>query len=102
MIYGGLFDIDNKIKREDEINKLMLDPLFWDNRDEADKLVREFKELKDITSKTIELNNRIKDICDVLSEANLDNELLILSSEEINHPTFAVGFIQNYYLSLMW
>ena len=74
-IYGGLFDIDNKIKREDEINKLMI---------EADKLIRELKLLKDITTKIIELNDRIKDNCDVLNESNLDNDLLLFLGEEIS------------------
>ncbi|MGM9881791.1 MAG: peptide chain release factor 2 [Bacilli bacterium] len=82
-MYGGHFDIDNKIKRENQINKLMLNPSFWDNREEADKLIRELKEIKDITSKTIELNNRIKDNCDVLNEPNLDADLLFLAGEEV-------------------
>lgn len=61
----------------------MLNPSFWDNREEADKLIRELKEIKDITSKTIELNNRIKDNCDVLNEPNLDADLLFLAGEEV-------------------
>ena len=37
---GGLFDLDNKIKRVEEINKLMLNSSFWDDRETADRVVQ--------------------------------------------------------------
>mgnify|MGYP003029479539 FL=1 len=41
----------HKIKREKEINELMLQPSFWDNRDAADKLVGELKYIKNIITR---------------------------------------------------
>ena len=36
-ILGGLFDLDKKILREKEINNLMLQDSFWNDREESDK-----------------------------------------------------------------
>ena len=48
IILGGLFDLDGKIKRVEEINNLMLESSFWDNRETFDRLVSELKYDKNI------------------------------------------------------
>ena len=42
-ILGGLFDLDSKINRKEEIEKLMLDSSFWDDSDMANELTSELK-----------------------------------------------------------
>ena len=51
-ILGGLFDLDKKILREKEINNLMLQDSFWNDREESDKTVLELKNIKNIIKTT--------------------------------------------------
>ena len=41
MIYGGLFDLDNKIKRLDELEVIINDANLWDDKDYANKIIKE-------------------------------------------------------------
>ncbi|MEW5758954.1 MAG: peptide chain release factor 2 [Candidatus Omnitrophota bacterium] len=43
----GYLDVDNKLKRIKEINDLMTNASFWNNQEEANKIVVELKQLKD-------------------------------------------------------
>ena len=40
MNYGGRFDIDNKLKRLDNLKELMNDADFWNEKDKVDKIIK--------------------------------------------------------------
>ena len=82
MIFGGLFDVDGKIRREKEINEMMLSSSFWDDRDKADKLVIELKNIKNIIDRVKVLSNNINDNYDIVMEDN-NSEFLPLIEEEL-------------------
>ena len=86
MIYGGHFDIDSKkdeIKRLEEISNSIS---FWDNRDNATKVVNEINGLKDIVSKIENVNNIIINNLELyeLLLHEKDDELLQNLEEETN------------------
>ena len=50
MIYGGLFDLDNKIKRKEEINKIINDVSFW-STSSKDDVLKEYNSLSNTIDK---------------------------------------------------
>ena len=79
---GGLFDLDNKILREKEINNLMLKSDFWNDRETADKMVSELKYIKNIISSVNSLTDSISDALSMLDEG--DNDITKLLEEELD------------------
>lgn len=45
-ILGGLFDLENKEARIQELDEIMVDPSFWDSQEEAQKVINESNALK--------------------------------------------------------
>ncbi len=82
ILFGGLFDVDSKIKREKEINELMLDSFFWNDKDKANKIVEELKNIKSVISDVNEVMKRVKDNYEIVFSSDIDDELLILAEEE--------------------
>ena len=79
---GGLFDLDNKIKREKEINELMLKSDFWNDRETADKMVSELKYIKNIISSVSILSNSVNSALEMIDGS--DDDFRLLLEEEIN------------------
>ncbi|MCI8764967.1 MAG: peptide chain release factor 2 [Lachnospiraceae bacterium] len=77
-------DLDNKVRRIDELDKSMEEPGFWDNADRATKLVQEAKNLKDTVELYRGLEQEYEDI-QVLIEMGYEenDESLIPEIEEM-------------------
>ena len=77
MNYGGHFDCDSKeeqIKKlESEINKTD----FWNDKDNAEKVLKEVSELKEVVSSIKELSNRVNDNLDLINliEEDYDEDI---------------------------
>ena len=83
IILGGLFDLDGKIKRVEEINNLMLESSFWDNRETSDRLVSELKYDKNIIDNINDLSNKLSSNISMLNDIKSDDiELLFLVEED--------------------
>ena len=83
IILGGLFDLDGKIKRVEEINNLMLESSFWDNRETSDRLVSELKYDKNIIDNINDLSNKLSSNISMLNDIKSDDiELLSLVEED--------------------
>lgn len=82
MIYGGLFDLDKKIERLEEINKIMNDISFWELNDK-DKILKENSYLVNLIEK---INNVIKriDTDKEMLMLDIDDDMLELISSEYN------------------
>lgn len=80
MIYGGLFDLDNKLKRKEELNDMINDVSFW-NRSDKDDILKESNELNNIVDKVFYVKNKV-DSNIMLLDSEIDLELLSLISEE--------------------
>ncbi|MFQ7585232.1 MAG: peptide chain release factor 2 [[Clostridium] symbiosum] len=59
---GIHFDLDNKVKRIDELDKSMEEPGFWDDPERSTKTVREAKNLKDTVETYRHLEQQYEDI----------------------------------------
>ena len=80
MIYGGLFDLDKKIERLDEINKIMNESDFW-NRSNKDDILKENSYLTNLVNDIREVVNKIDSNTVILSE-EIDDEMLELITYE--------------------
>ena len=80
MIYGGLFDLDKKIERLDEINKIMNESDFW-NRSNKDDILKENSYLTNLVNDIREVVNKIDSNTVILSE---ELELITYEYEVIN------------------
>lgn len=86
MIYGGHFDIDSKKDRINELELITHDINFWNDRDNATKVIDELNSLKEIVES---INNVLKTIDNDLEMTELlieegDLELLNSLEEETN------------------
>jgi len=85
MIYGGYFDVDCKLERIKELEKTMIANDFWDNKENADKVIRELGSLKDLTAGVVECKKRLIGDNEVflLLENEYDEELMGSLESEI-------------------
>lgn len=80
MIYGGLFDLDKKIERLDEINKIMNESDFW-NKSLKDDILKENSYLSNLVNDVREVVNKIDSNIFILLE-EIDDEMLELITYE--------------------
>ena len=79
MILGGHFDLENKIKRLEELEKEIAKEGFWDNLDTANAINQECSSLKKITESVLKVK---KELVDNLELINILEESEISSLEE--------------------
>ena len=80
MIYGGHFDLDNKIIRRDELNKRINDALFWSTEDKDD-ILKEYNSLDNLIEDVISVKNKIQGNIDLLNQKIEDELLEIIDTE---------------------
>lgn len=81
MIYGGLFDLDNKIKKLDEIKEIMNMASFW-TREDKDIILKEHTYLSNLIDSVKKVLNKINSNIDILSEEEIDDDMLGLVDSE--------------------
>ena len=80
MIYGGHFDLDNKIIRRDELNKKINDALFWSTEDKDD-ILKEYNSLDNLIEDVVNVKNKIQGNIDLLNQKIEDELLEIIDTE---------------------
>ena len=86
MIYGGHFDISGKKTRINELEKISMQPDFWNDRDKANNTISEMNSLKEIVHMVEDLNIEISndlELCELLFDS-FDEELLHNLEEDLN------------------
>lgn len=73
MNYGGLFDLDNKIKKRDELDKEINLQEFW-NRSDREIVLKEYKELTNIIAKLFSIKEKIEFDIDIINSC--DEEMI--------------------------
>ncbi|ACY18037.1 conserved hypothetical protein [Haliangium ochraceum DSM 14365] len=58
---GGIFDVDEKRLRIEELESISADPAFWDNRQKAEDSLRELKSIKDVVGSYDKLSSKLAD-----------------------------------------
>ncbi|MEY8354132.1 peptide chain release factor 2 [Lachnospiraceae bacterium 54-53] len=67
-------DLDNKLKRIDELDKSMEEPGFWEDPEKSAKIVRLAKNLKDTVQEYKELEQQYEDIGVMIEMGNEEND----------------------------
>ena len=80
MIYGGLFDLDSKILKRDELNKVINEVNFW-NREDKDAILKEYNRLVNNIDGVVDIKNKIVANTSLLNE-EVDDEMLQVIDEE--------------------
>ena len=80
MIYGGHFDLDKKISRREELDKIINSVDFW-NSSNKDNDLKEFNNLNNLVNDITNVKNRIESNVELLNE-EIDNDMLeVIDSE---------------------
>ena len=74
MKWGIHFDLANKQKRIEEIEKTMEEPNFWDDTDQAQNLMKELKNLKDTVEEYASLTTKYEDVQTLLQMGYEEND----------------------------
>ncbi len=82
MIYGGLFDLNSKIERRDELDKIINAPDFW-NSNNKDNYLKEYNSLVNLIDDVVNIKNKIDSNIELLN-SDVDDELLMIIDEEYN------------------
>ena len=74
MIYGGHFDISEKIKVVEEKEQQTKEPEFWNDRNKAEEVLKEIKDLKEIIDTVESIKKDITSSKELLELAELEND----------------------------
>lgn len=83
---GGLFDLENKEFRIQEMDEIMLDPTFWNDQQKAQEIINESKGLKEVVNEFYSLESEQEDLemtLELLKEEP-DEELLAEAGESLD------------------
>ena len=80
MIYGGLFDLDSKIKRRDELDKIINSVDFWNSSNKDDNL-REYNSLNSLDNDINSVKNKVESNIELLNMEIEDDMLDLINSE---------------------
>lgn len=80
--FGGIFDVDNKIERLEEVNLELENPELWNNPTEATKISKEKAQLDSVISVITALDDKLNDARAMLELAQeADDESLLADVE---------------------
>ena len=80
MIYGGLFELDDKIKKFSDLSKVINNDNFWQNSDN-DKILKEYNSLKNLVDNLTRIKNKIDSNTAILQDS-VDDEMLQVIYDE--------------------
>jgi peptide chain release factor 2 len=81
MIFGGHFDPEKKQKRLAELDKIMKEANFWDDRRTSEKTISEYNQINGILKDVKNLKDNVEFTLESLKE-DLSDDLLELANEE--------------------
>ena len=98
MIYGGLFDLDNKLIRQEELKNIINSESFWSSNNRED-ILKENNILNELIDSVICVRNKINNNISLLDE-DIDDEMLALIELEYDELNLLVDKLRiNTYLS---
>ena len=74
MIYGGHFDIDRKVKEQQELEIETTQTTFWNDHQKAEEVLKQITELKSLTSSIINLKKQLTDNKELLDILSVEDE----------------------------
>ena len=92
MIYGGFFDLDNKIRRKEELDKIINDINFW-NSNNKDNDLKEFNELSNTINDINGIRNKIVGNIELLNQ-EIDDDILNIISIEYDEVSKKISILR--------
>jgi len=89
MICGGIFDLDNIIKRKDELDEIINDVNFWNSKNKENDL-KKYNELSNIIDSVSGLRNKIVSNIELLKD-DIDEDIFNLILEEYDDVDRAIN-----------
>ncbi len=89
-IFGGIFDVEGKLKQIEELETKMSEPGFWDDQDSARGVMSEAADLKRITGKLRDFQGKVDDLqvlAELYEESDEDSDIL----EELDQTSAAMA-----------
>lgn len=83
MILGGIFDLEEKKNRINELEEEQTKENFWQNIDRANEVNKELSNLKKELNLYSDLNKQINEGLELLN-SDVDNDIILLISEELS------------------
>lgn len=83
MILGGVFDLEEKKNRINELEEEQTKENFWQNVDRANEVNKELSNLKKELNLYSDLNKQINEGLELLN-SDVDNDIILLISEELS------------------
>ena len=83
MILGGIFDLEEKKNRINELEEEQTKEDFWQNIDRANEVNKELSNLKKELNLYSDLNKQINEGLELLN-SDVDNDIILLISEELS------------------
>ena len=83
MIYGGHFDPEGKKQKLKELDEIMKDPNFWNDRRKAENIINEFNTIKNTLEKAETLKNDIEFHLENLKSEDINEEIISFSKEDL-------------------
>lgn len=82
--YGGYFEPEKTKIRIHKLESETLNPNFWSDSNHSSAVIGELNELKNKITSVSELKNKIDDALNLLSESEVDTEILLLLEEDLD------------------
>jgi peptide chain release factor 2 len=89
MIFGGIFDVDNKREQLTEVQRELEDPAIWNNPEKAQKLGKERAQLELIVDSILSIEAVLKDSTELFDLAAEENDNLTVDAvlQELDKAT---------------
>jgi peptide chain release factor 2 len=87
--YGGIFDIENKQQRLEEVSQLLEDPSIWNDNERSQKLGKERRELEALVKNLVDINQGLRDASELFEMAREESDDATLLSIEADSLSLA-------------
>ena len=86
MIYGGYFEPESKLERKKQLEEIMVQPDFWNDKNKSDEVINELNNIKSVVDNCLNLKNKIDSSMDLINviAKEYDEEIYKLLEDEVN------------------
>ena len=86
MIYGGYFEPESKLERKKQLEEIMVQPDFWNDKNKSDEVINELNNIKSVVDNCLNLKNKIDSSMDLINviAKDYDEEIYKLLEDEVN------------------
>ena len=95
MIYGGYFDPEDKLKRKQELEEIMLQADFWNDKNESENVINELNNIKSVLDKCMSLKNKIDSSYELISSGDFDDDLNNLLLDDVSGISDSLSSLEN-------